>query len=255
MGAPSRLNERIECRYLVVYRADPAVVAALLPEPMLPAVHGAHGLVSVCFTRMSESRRGWLPLSLGVDHLSWRFAVELPVPRTQETRRAVWVPRRHTSSWFGAHCAGRLARGRWAQAQFKLLERPADLELEVTSGDDLELLLRAERGGDLAGSVFASPGDLRAVLGASGPAHPPFALAPGFDTLDLDAERWHLELLRVRELCVPRFEDAERFPPGSLDLDCAVRLGNRRALEVLAATAERRLAVLATGRAGVLPTS
>ena len=221
MGVLSSIRGEIRCRYVLIYRASPEVVARLLPEPMQPAVDREATLVGLCYTRMREPQRGWLPLSMGTDHLSWRFPVEIP-NGDAPPRRAVWVPRRNTSSRFGANWAGKLTPGNWSHSRFEFDEGPTGAELTVES-DALDLHLVCRRTPDLRGSVFLEPCEVADVLRRSGPAHPPFALAPGFDRLELQADLWHLEPLIVDELRARRFDDPELFPPGSIELDCGLR--------------------------------
>lgn len=254
MGVLS-ITDRIRSRTLVLYRAAPEVLASLLPEPFVPDRRGEHGLVSICFTRMGDPRlAGWLPISFGTDHLCWRVAVQVPGDGDDPPRPAVWIARRHTSSWFSAR-AGRLAHGRSVHSEFRLHESPSRSTLEVHTGGELDLLLRTERMGDLQDSrLFRDVEEIRAALATNGPTHPPFAIAPGFDRLDFDRDRWRIEPQRVREIRAPRLEDPETFPPGSLELDCAVKLVNLCETTLPAAAQQRFAPLEDAGPARALPT-
>ena len=254
MGVLS-ITDRIRSRTLVLYRVAPDVVASFLPQPFVPARRGEHALLAICFTQMGDPRlAGWLPISFGTDHLSWRIAVQVPGEGDSPPRPAVWIARRHTSSWFSAR-AGRLSHGRSVHSEFRLDEGPSGTTLEVRTGGELDLFLRTERLGDLSGSVlFRDAEEVREALAANGPTHPPFALAPGFDRLDCARDRWRVEPLHVREIRAPRLEDPASFPAGTLELDCAVKLLNL-CETTLPAAARRRFAPLEdTGPARALPT-
>jgi len=247
MGVLSSMLGRIRSRTLVQYRADPEAVARLLPARFRPAVHRGHALIGVCHTRMDEPRGGWTPLAhltMGTDLLTWRIpaVVERSGRDGEAERNAVWIPRRDTSSWFGANCTGRLTRGRWRLSRFELDESPGGVTLVVERDGERELELRAEACGELRGSVLHDLGEARHVLGAQGEARPTFALAPGFDELDLDPEHWDVEALEVREALARPF--AELLPAGSFEIDCALRL---------TVTASHRLPATAAASAAARP--
>lgn len=223
MGVLSTLRGRMQSRTLALYRADPTVIARHLPAHMAVAPFRGRALVGVCYTRMLEGRPGLLPLSMGNDHLAWRFPVEV-TGTDGRGRTAVWIPRRCTSSWFGAHCAGRLTRGNWGLADFRFEEQPGGLELAVTRGGEVEFELTASTASELRGSLFLNAAEARDVISGAGRSHPPFALAPGFDHLTLEPELWRIEPLEVHRVHARLFEEESLFPSGSVEFDCALRL-------------------------------
>lgn len=230
MGVLSSMRARIRCRYLVQFRADPEAVARLLPGRFRPALHRGHALIGVCYTRLDDPRSGWIPLThltLGTDLLTWRIPAVVERshrahPKGGRERRTVWIPRRDTSSWFGANCAGRLSRGRWRLSRFELDESPAGVTLVVERDGERELVLRAEVTDELRGSLLLDLGEAREVIGSQGESRPTFSLAPGFDELDLDPEHWDVEALDVREAFARPY--AELLPLGSFELDSALRI-------------------------------
>jgi hypothetical protein len=225
MGVISVIRGRIRVRHLVLFRADPGAVGPLVPVGMRAVERRGEVLVGVCHTRMEDDRPGWYPLSVGQDHLTWRIPAELEGARNG-SRRCVWVPRRDTSSWFGAHCAGRLSRGRWRLSRFDVDESPGGVTIEVRRGEELEFLLRAETTDRLRGSTFYDVEEAREHLAKDGPARPPFALAPGFDHLELEADAWSIEPLQLREVRARPFDDTSLFPAGTLEPDCVLRLSH-----------------------------
>jgi hypothetical protein len=68
----------IKRRLLVNFRADPAVVQQILPEPFRPKLHGRHSLVGICLIRLEQIRPAGLPgvLGLSSENAAHRIAVE-----------------------------------------------------------------------------------------------------------------------------------------------------------------------------------
>jgi len=246
MSLITDLRGRIERRYLVVYRVDPDAAALLVPTGAHPLEYHGATLVSLCYTRLAAARSPLLPRSLrsARHHLAWR----IPIQKGEEARRGVWVPRRETSSWLSARCSGALSRSEYHQARFELNDDDASLQLTVLRHpDELVLSLRARRGGELRGSIFATPRQAREYMAGDGPVTPPDPLAPLLDRLHVEDD-CTLEPLAVDEVHVPGFEDGVLLPAESADFDslfCVTPV--RRAQNAAPSQVEGIEAMLPTG--------
>src|SRR5262249_30651973 len=120
----------IDRRILVNFRADPAVLARLLPPPFRPKlIHGA-GLAGVCLIRLQRIRPRFWPSCLGLssENAAHRIAVEWD--QGGEVREGVFIPRRDTSSWLNALAGGRLFPGVHHHATFRVQEQGGRYRVE-----------------------------------------------------------------------------------------------------------------------------
>lgn len=238
MGWISSLRGRVQCRYLMVYRVDPAVAAPLLPEGSSPHVFRGSTLIVLCYTHLVGASSRLLPRWLRgqSDHLAWR------IPVVRDGVRGVWIPRRDTSSWVSVRFSGALSQGTYHLARFELEDGEGRLRLRVSAGGEEVLYLAAEHAGELRGSLFSTTRQAHEYLAEAGAVNPPDPLAPALDRLDVGTGNT-VEPLLVRELRIPRFEDVGLFPRGSVEFDCCLRLTNARRTDPLRVSELRPLEV------------
>lgn len=221
MGVLSALRGRIEARYVAVFRVCPSALRELAPEGLTPRVHNGVTPVGLCYTQLESVQSRLLPnrLASNAEHLAWR----VPVDRADGSH-AVWIPRRHTSSWLSAHCSGVLSGGGYTHARFRaeLAEEGIALSVESREGEVLHLRAVADR--ELRGSMFATTRQAQELLDDSGSVHPPDPLAPALDRLGLSSGAWTLLPMSATEVRAPKFEDAGPFAAGSAEFDCILRL-------------------------------
>jgi hypothetical protein len=135
----------------------------------------------------------------------------------------VFVPRRDTNSRLTTLVGGRLFPGWHHRAKFAVAERAGQYRVEMTSCDGPTRLLVAAHVADRVqpGSVFdnvdsAARFFCRAPVGYS--AQPDGA---AFDGVRLDCDGWNLRPLAVDQVASSFFDEASRFPPGSIAVDSA----------------------------------
>lgn len=218
----SALGGRVRARLTAIYRADPAAIAPHLPDGLRPlAVRGAVP-VALCYTRL-EPGRAFLPQALGgvSDHLAWRVPVERDGPA--DSSAAIWVARRHTSSWIAAHFKSLVTRGAYTRAHFELGEDGDRVRLRVEADGHEVFALDAAPGSGLRGSMFATVREAEEALDR-GVVIPPDPLSPGLDHLGLSEGAFCLEPLTSLAAHAPRLEGAGPFPAGSFELDSTFRL-------------------------------
>ncbi|MEW6073307.1 MAG: hypothetical protein AB1726_12045 [Planctomycetota bacterium] len=245
---PLRLGRRpVGCRLLLLYRLDPAAAQALLPPSCQPVLERGFAIAGLCYTRLDTAKSRWLPRrGSPSEHLAVRLAVEFAGKRRSE--RGTWILRRQTSSWIEARCGDKLLRREYERAEFALGEDPLDIALDVTCGGREELHLRAHAADLLPGSLFTGPRHVEEFLAATETARPPDVFAPEADELDLRAGTAAVEPLAVLEARSAFFAAPERFPAGAAELDCSVRLVQRRLVGVReTAPLRRRDAVIDPG--------
>ena len=211
-------------RLLVNYRADPALVAGLLPPPFRPQTIAGHAVVGICLIRLRGIRPSFLPawMGLGSENAAHRFAVAWDGPSGEQT--GVYIPRRDTSSRLNVLAGGRLFPGIHHLAHFKSEEsreaigitmqsRDGAVNLHVT-GKLAPTLPPTSIFGDIdRASQFFAGGSLGWSASGDPTVH---------QGLELRCERWKVEALAMDEARSGFFDDPARFPPGTITLDHAL---------------------------------
>src|ERR1051326_2846017 len=125
----------IERRLLVNFRADPAVVARLLPAPFEPLLVHDHAIVGICLIRLGAIRPTFLPAVCGVrsENAAHRTAVRWT--KEGQTHEGGYIPRRGPSSRLNSRVGGRLFPGVHKHAQFRVAEELGRYEIEMASQD------------------------------------------------------------------------------------------------------------------------
>lgn len=214
----------IDRRILVNYRMQPDVLARLLPTPFRPKLVNGCGMAGVCLIRLKHIRPKFVPAFLGIssENAAHRIAVEWD--DGGETKEAVFVPRRDTSSKINTLLGGRLFPGIHSHATFQVQEHNDHFRVELTSDDQhTHLLVEGDAATELPPtSVFGSLAEAssffeRGSLGYS------VTTKPGqFDGLELRSFNWQVRSLNITNVESSFFEDRKLFPHGSVDFDCAL---------------------------------
>jgi len=223
-----RVSAVIDRRILINYRVDPSVAQKLIPAPFRPVIVGGAAIAGICMIRLSKIRPGGVPRVAGLtsENAAHRFAVQLDSPSGPVP--CVYVPRRDTNSLVPVMIGGRLFPGWHHLARF----------MTAVEGDRFGLYLRSQDGecqvqvsiqaADrvMQGSVFADPDEAAQLFR---PAAVGYSLRPRTDFMDaveLSCEYWQLLPLSVQRTTSSYFDDPERFPPGSIELDSAFLMRN-----------------------------
>lgn len=218
------LEGTIDRRLLVNYRVDPAVLQRLLPAPFRPKLIHGMGIAGICLIRLKKIHPRVLPAPLGFtsENAAHRIAVEWEDQGMY--REGVYIPRRDTSSRFNALIGGRLFPGVHHYARFEVIESDGDFSIHLVSDDEeTRVTVEARLASQLpAHSIFASLEEASAffehgVLGYS------VTNQPGkLHTLELRCKNWKVEPLQMTTVQSSYFDDHNRFPVGSAELDCGL---------------------------------
>ena len=219
-----RIHGVIERRVLLNYRADPAVVARLLPVPFRPQLVQGQAIVGICLIRLRGMRSRFVPTWAGLASENAAHRIAVAWDENGSEKVGVYVPRRDTSSRLNVIAGGRLFPGIQHHAQFTIDE----------TTDHLHIALRS-RDGDTSVRVEAQPADKmpeHSVFGDLGRASDFFAngslgwSATPSPTLHhgmkLNCKQWSVRPLNVTLAQSSWFDDAQRFPRGSIVLDHAL---------------------------------
>lgn len=214
----------IDRRVLLNYRIDPAALQRVLPSPFQPKLYGTHGVGGVCMIRFKQLRPRFVPawLGLGSENAAHRIAVQWN--QDGELREGVFIPRRDTNSWFNKTLGGRIFPGIFQRSRFEGRESDSSVSLRIVRADGgTEIAFAGHVAEQLPPtSIFSS---LEAAagffsLGATGYSA---TYSEGhYHGMDLHSLNWTVSPLAIDTAQSCFFDDPQRFPPGSVELDCAL---------------------------------
>lgn len=214
----------IDRRILVNYRVEPDVLARHLPAPFRPKLHRGRAMAGICLIRLQRVRPKVLPawLSISSENAAHRIAVEWD--EGGRVREGVYVRRRDTDSWLHAIAGGRVFPGLHSHARFVVEESESHFEVMLRSDDgETSLCVVGDVAVDLpATSHFASLAEASAFFQAGSLGYSATTDARTFQGLELRCDRWHVEPLSVASVQSSFFDDRAKFPPGSIEFDCAL---------------------------------
>lgn len=218
------LEGTIDRRLLVNYRVDPASLQRLLPGPFRPKLIHGMGIAGICLIRLKQLRPGVLPAPLGFssENAAHRIAVEWE--ERGEYREGVYIPRRDTSSQFNILIGGRLFPGVHHHASFQVTEEDETFSVHMASDDgEIRVAVEAHIASHLPeNSIFASLEEVSAFFEHGSLGCSVTHQAGKLDSLELRCTNWKVEPLQVTRAQSSFFDDHQRFPPDSAELDCAL---------------------------------
>ncbi len=136
-------------RILVNYRADPAIVAPLVPAPLEVISQRGLAVVGVCFIRLEKLRPKGFPGSVGVSSENMAHRIAIRFPDQGEMKEGVFIWRRDTDQRLMSLLGGRLFPGVHHAADFKVSQTPEDLRMHVTTKNgEADVQLQARFGAD-----------------------------------------------------------------------------------------------------------
>ena len=217
------LKGTIRRRILANFRVDPQVVQPLLPAGFRPKLQAGHAIAGVCLIRLEGIRPRFAPAGLGIasENAAHRIAV-LWEDRSGAAREGVYIPRRDTGSFLNHLAGGRIFPGRHHRASFLVREGPGTVDLRMESRDRaVSVRVRGRVARALpASSCFASLEEASSFFEKGSLGYSP---APtGLEGMVLRTHGWKVEPLEVEEVYSSWLADPTRFPPGSLEFDCAL---------------------------------
>jgi hypothetical protein len=220
-----QLDAVIERRLLLNYRADPDLVAKLLPAPFRPHLVQGYAVVGICLLRLGRARLAGTPFGVGFgsENAAHRFVVEWDGPDGICT--GLYIPRRDTASRVNVAVGGRLFPGVVdRRADFDVEERSERLRIAYATHDgstavDVEVRIAHQ----LPESVlFKDVDQASEVFRLASAGYWAGAGAGDFRGLNLATSRWRVDPCEVDRAASSFYDDRSIFPMGSIRLDSAV---------------------------------
>lgn len=214
----------ISRRVLLNYRIDPETLQRALPAPFRPKLVRGSGIGGVCMIRFRELRPRFLPswTGLGSENAAHRIAVEWE--EDGEQREGVFIPRRDTNSWFNKAFGGRVFPGIFNRSIFEVDEAGGRVAVRIIRRDGGEEVAFAGRPADHlpTTSLFSSMNEAAGFFSLGATGYSATRREGHYHGMDLRCLTWSIEPLEVEYGRSCFFGDTARFPPGSVELDCAL---------------------------------
>jgi hypothetical protein len=214
----------IDRRILANYRVDPEAMAAALPAPFRPQLFGGYAIGGICLIRLKQVRPTFLPIPWGIgsENAAHRIAVEWQADG--ETKQGVYIPRRDTNSLLTSWGGGTIFPGIHHHARFTVVEQASRYSVSIRSDDGAaEVRVSGNVTPEFTNhSVFGSLQNASDFFEQGSLGYSDTKTAGQFDGLQLQCDNWSVETLEVDAIHSSYFEERSRFPPGTVEFDCAL---------------------------------
>jgi hypothetical protein len=225
---PPTLEGIIERRLLINYRADPEVVAGMVPPPFRPQLVAGQAVVGICLLRLGELRPLGFPRFVGQrsENAAHRIAVEWDTD--DGVAQGVYIERRDSHSMLNVAAGGRIFPGRHYRSHFSVYESGFDYSVGFHSADGLVAAqVEAHLSPTLTGShLFPDLASASDFFRAGSIGYSDGGSGHRLDGMALDTDRWQIEPLTVELATSTCFDADGRFPQGSVALDCGLIMRN-----------------------------
>lgn len=226
---PPAVRGLIRRRVLVNFRVHPEVIQRLLPDSFQPKLVDGSAIAGICLIRLEQIRPRGLPWAMGLssENAAHRIAT-YRVDTRGALEESVYIPRRDSSSWLNHWAGGRLFPGEHHRARFEVEDDGHHLALSMRSADgQVAVDLRARVARALpATSVFQTLAEASSFFEGGSLGYSATRRNGELDALYLCTSGWRVEPLEVEAVSSTFFQDEERFPAGSVELDCALVMRN-----------------------------
>jgi hypothetical protein len=218
------IHGTIERRVLLNYRLDPAALQRALPRPFRPKPYRGYGVGGVCMIRFSGLRPRFVPRWLGLssENAAHRIAVEWH--QDGERREGVFIPRRDTNSRFNRMFGGRVFPGIFQKSIFQAPEASSSVSIHIVreDGGD-EVAFSGQVAKELPPtSIFPSLDQAVGFFSLGATGYSATRKDGHYHGMELRCLDWTVVPLAVEEARSCFFDNRERFPAGTAQLDCAL---------------------------------
>ena len=214
----------IDRRVLLNYRMDPDRLSLVLPPPFKPKLYAGYGVGGVCMIRFKQLRPRHTPAWIGISSENAAHRIAVQWEQDGEQREGVFIPRRDTNSWFNKTLGGRFFPGIFQRSRFEPRESSDSISLRILRTDGGTEISFAGRIADelprtsIFPSLEAAAGFFS--LGATGYSA---TETPGrYHGMELRSLNWTVSPLAIEQAQSCFFDDLQRFPLGSVELDSAL---------------------------------
>lgn len=218
------IHGTIERRILLNYRLDPATLQRSLPRPFRPKLFQGYGVGGVCMIRFGGLRPRFVPrwMGLGSENAAHRIAVEWD--QDGERREGVFIPRRDTNSPFNKMVGGRVFPGIFQSSSFMARETSSSVAVRIVRNDGHEEIAFAGHVSERLprASIFPSLAEATGFFSLGATGYSATHTEGHYHGMELRCLDWTIVPVQVEEARSCFFDDRERFPEGTAQLDSAL---------------------------------
>ncbi len=202
----------------------PKCSGASYRTPSDPKLLAGYAVAGVCLLRLESVRPRFMPPMAGVSSENAAHRVAVQWEDGGKLREGVYIPRRDSSSLINRLIGGRLFPGEHHPATFDVRDGAERLELAMRSKDGaVRVYLGAKRAERLpSSSRFASLEEASAFFAAGTLGYSATHDGGRLQGVTFHVRRWRVQPLEVEDVFSSYFGDPTRFPPGSVEFDCAL---------------------------------
>ncbi len=141
-----------------------------------------------------------------------------------ERRERVFIPRRDTNSWFNKALGGRVFPGIFNRRVFEIREAHGAVAVRIVRAVGGEEVAFSGRPAERlpTSSTFPSVAEAAGFFSLGATGYSATHREGHYHGMELKSLSWSIEPLDVVHARSCFFDDAVRFPPGSVELDCAL---------------------------------
>jgi len=211
-------------RILLNYRIDPECLSRVLPRPFRPNLYRGKAIGGVCMIRFQGLRPRFVPSWLGITSENAAHRIAVTWEDNGQTKEGVFIPRRDTNSWFNKTLGGSVFPGIFDRSLFQVNESDTQVRVRIEREDGEEEILFAGHRAEAIPSTSLFPTIEEAAgffsLGATG--YSATRENGRYHGMELRCLDWTIQPLVVDEARSRFFGDPDRFPPGTVEIDCAL---------------------------------
>ncbi len=211
-------------RVLLNFRADPAVVQKLVPEPLEVVTHNGAAVVGICLIRLEQLRPKGLTCDIGLasENLAHRVAIRFPT--TDGMKDGVFIWRRETDLALITFLGGRLFPGVHRAAKFYVAQDAESLEMEVrTARQEADVWFRASLTRPWTPTAtFPTLEDAREFFRRGDCGFSCGLRDDKLEGMQLRTLVWEMTPLAVSKIESAFYSNPTRLPPGSVAFDSAL---------------------------------
>jgi hypothetical protein len=217
-------------RILINYRADPTVIAKLLPPSFELDLREGFAVVGICVIELAHLRPVGLPAWTGLSlaNAAYRVAVRFPKESSHKDRAGVYIWRRDTNSRLVSMLGGRAFPGVHGRAGVAIDEQDEMLGITVrTPRHDGDVSYSGRRETELGGSsLFKNLSEASAFFQRGDCGYSCSRSGRLLEGMRLSTESWSMHPLATQRVESTFCGDRQRFPAGSIQFDSALLMEN-----------------------------
>lgn len=211
-------------RVLLNFRVDPNVARRLLPKPLELTIHNGFAVVGICLIRLEQLRPKGFPSPVGMSSENMAHRIAIRYPTGEGRKDGVFIWRRDTDQKLVTLLGGRLFPGVHQLAEFHVMEGEDKLIMDVrTRQGDADVSFEAASTAEWKSTTVFKTFEEVCSFFARGDCGFSCALHEGkLEGMQLRTLKWEMNPLRVDKVRAAFYDNHERFPPESIEFDCAL---------------------------------